>query len=52
MSEEHWETPCPKREDKLHCECWYDGEKCCACGDPEMSDEEREEKGMEPKGAS
>lgn len=20
-----WETPCPKREDKIHCTCWYDG---------------------------
>lgn len=29
----HWETPCPKREDKQHCDCWYDGERCCACGD-------------------
>jgi hypothetical protein len=27
------ETPCPKREDKQHCNCWYDGERCCACGD-------------------
>lgn len=27
------ETPCPKREDKQHCNCWYDGEACCACGD-------------------
>ncbi len=31
------ETPCPAREDKIHCNCWYDGEACCACGDPEMS---------------
>lgn len=31
--EAHWETPCPKREDKLHCECWYGGDACCACGD-------------------
>jgi len=29
-----WETPCPKREDKRHCNCWYDGEACCACGAP------------------
>ena len=27
------ETPCPKREDKMHCVCWYDGKECCACGD-------------------
>jgi hypothetical protein len=29
----HWETPCPKRKDKKHCDCWYDGETCCACGE-------------------
>jgi len=27
-----WETPCPKREDQKHCECWYDGRPCCSCG--------------------
>jgi hypothetical protein len=27
------ETSCPKRDDKQHCNCWYDGEACCACGD-------------------
>ena len=30
----HWETACPVREDKIHCTCWYDGWKCCGCGDP------------------
>lgn len=30
---ENWETPCPKRSDKLHCDCWFDGKACCACGD-------------------
>lgn len=28
------ETPCPAREDGAHCNCWYDGKACCACGDP------------------
>lgn len=28
-----WETPCSKREDKIHCTCWYDGKPCCACGE-------------------
>ena len=28
------ETPCPKREDGQHCDCWYDGAACCACGAP------------------
>lgn len=27
------ETPCKSREDGLHCDCWYDGGKCCACGE-------------------
>lgn len=27
------ETTCQKREDKRHCEHWYDGDRpCCACG--------------------
>lgn len=21
------ETPCPKREDRTHCNCWWDGEE-------------------------
>ena len=43
-----WETPCPKRADKTHCDCWYDGETCCACGAPAMTDAKRAEQGMEP----
>jgi hypothetical protein len=28
------ETPCPKSKDGgAHCDCWYDGEQCCYCGD-------------------
>ena len=42
MSEE---TECPSREDDLHCNCWYDGDKCCACGASEKSDEDRERDG-------
>lgn len=30
--EKDQETPCPKRDDKIHCNCWYDGKPCCACG--------------------
>ena len=30
-----WETPCPEREDGIHCNCWYDGQPCCSCGDDE-----------------
>lgn len=33
-TKEHGEAvECPKRDDKLHCNCWYDGEACCSCGD-------------------
>ncbi len=31
--QEEWETPCLKRADRQHCDCWYDGAACCACGD-------------------
>lgn len=27
-----WETPCINADDDMHCECWYDGGKCCRCG--------------------
>lgn len=30
---------CPNRKDKTHCECWWDGEKCCSCGDGIISTE-------------
>jgi hypothetical protein len=30
----NWETPCQKRADGQHCNCWYDGDACCACNDP------------------
>lgn len=30
---QEWETPCPKTEDGKHCQHWYDGTRCCACGD-------------------
>lgn len=30
---EDWETPCPVQEDGKHCNCWYDGEVCCSCGE-------------------
>ena len=32
--QQDWETPCPKRDDSMYCVCWYDGDPCCACGDP------------------
>ena len=33
--QDEWETPCPGRDDKIHCDHWYDGESCCGCGDDE-----------------
>ncbi len=33
IMEDNWETTCPNRDDGQHCNCWYDGEPCCACGD-------------------
>jgi hypothetical protein len=32
------ETPCPKREDGMHCECWYGGNPCCGCGRSDILD--------------
>jgi len=29
--------------DYIHCECWWDGDECCACGHPEkLNDKEVE----------
>lgn len=43
---------CTKRHDHEHCDCWFDGKACCACGAPAMTDAERREQGMEPAGDS
>jgi len=37
MASHEEETPCPKRRDKQHCNCWYDGAPCCACNAPAVS---------------
>lgn len=44
----NWETPCPKREDKTHCTCWYDGGACCSCGAPAETDEDLLTRGEHP----
>lgn len=31
----------------MHCACWYDGDGCCRCKAPAMTDEQREAQGME-----
>lgn len=46
-----WETPCPKREDGIHCTCWYDGGKCCGCSDGQNFEEskgDQSERGPHP----
>lgn len=42
-----WETPCPKRDDRIHCHCWWEGERCCSCGAPAMTEQEKRDQGME-----
>ena len=34
---------CAKRDDYMHCDHWFDGEACCACGTPAMTDEQKRE---------
>ena len=41
-----WETRCPDRDDKLHCACWYDGDACCGCGAPAMTELQKLAQGM------
>ena len=36
MNEEREKEFCSKRDDETHCDCWYDGNNCCACGSPAM----------------
>jgi len=47
MTEIPNEEFCPKTEDHIHCEHWWDGECCCACGAPAMTDEQKLDQGME-----
>ena len=32
---------------KWHCRCWYDGDGCCRCKAPAMTNEEKSAQGME-----
>lgn len=29
-----------------HCNCWYDGDGCCRCGAPPMTEDEQRAQGM------
>jgi len=41
----------PNSKDKTHCNCWWNGNKCCICNSPAMSEEQMVEQGMiETKG--
>lgn len=40
------ETPCPRSPDGKHCRHWYDGDECCFCADPAMTEAQRVEQGM------
>lgn len=33
--------------EKIHCRCWYDGDRCCRCGAAAMTDEEKQDQGMD-----
>lgn len=40
------EGHCHAREDCIHCDHWWDGDGCCSCGAPAMTQEEMIEQGM------
>jgi hypothetical protein len=39
----HKSDPAPN----MHCTCWYDGDGCCRCNDPAMTEEQKRAQGME-----
>jgi len=48
MSKNIDEGYCPARLDEIHCEHWWDGDKCHSCKAPAMSIEQQIEQGMLP----
>ena len=48
MQADAGESPCPDSADgsKQHCQCWYEGEACCACKAPAMTEKKMREQGM------
>lgn len=40
------ETPCADSPDGIHCRHWYDGDACCYCAAPPMTDDEKRAHGM------
>ena len=41
------EGHCRRRDDEQHCDCWWDGAKCCACNAPAMTRAQKHAQGME-----
>lgn len=39
--------PAPNDSAGTHCDHWWDGDACCYCKAPPMTDEEKRAKGME-----
>lgn len=37
---------CSVSDDEIHCPHWWDGDGCCLCDAPPMTDEEKREQGM------
>lgn len=39
---------CPKgtEDDPAHCVHWYDGDECCRCNAPAMTEEQKQAQGM------
>lgn len=33
-------------ESNMHCRCWYDGDGCCRCKAPGLTEEQMREQGM------
>jgi hypothetical protein len=44
---EEYDQECPASKDgRGHCMCWWDGDDCCWCGAPAMTEEAKLEAGM------
>jgi len=37
---------CAVSDDAIHCPHWWDGDGCCLCDAPPMTEEEKKEQGM------
>lgn len=49
MEEDDEFCPVGKEDDvapNLHCSCWYEGDGCCRCKTPAMTEDQMREQGM------